>query len=472
MCSPAASAPGPSPANPASIVKSVIDEARGLSVDELGERIGALAAHLAAAMCRWLLLVAEFDARGGHAEQGAKTCVHWLSWCCGIGERAAREHVRVARRLRELPLICEAFAAGEISYSKVRALTRVASERTEQSLLTIARHATGAQMERLARRYSGVLRASADSARSSHQRRELHCDWLEDGSLSVRARLPAEDGALLLAALKAAQAQQPQPDEEAQLVPEQPTARRADALAAIARAALAAGEAPRSGGDPCEMVVHIDLESLRSDQTHERCELEHGPALAPETARRLGCDAALAAIVEQDGKPLSVGRRTRSIPPALRRALRCRDGGRCAFPGCEHSRFLHAHHIQHWARGGHTELQNLIQLCSAHHRLVHEGGFQVRRTQDGGATFHRPDGRPIPAAGPPRRPGGNGLERQNTTHGLRLNGDSCRPRSAGEQLDYGLAVCGLTESEVGQELADGRRIPAPQHPRPPTQASL
>src|SRR5579875_2491251 len=137
MCSHPATQLDPSAANPASIVKSVVEEARGLSVESLGERIGELAAHLAAATCRWLLLVAEFDARGGHAEQGAKTCVHWLSWCCGIGERAAREHVRVARRLRELPMVCEAFAAGEISYSKARALTRVASERTEESLLMI-----------------------------------------------------------------------------------------------------------------------------------------------------------------------------------------------------------------------------------------------------------------------------------------------------------------------------------------------
>lgn len=125
-----------------------------------------------------------------------------------------------------------------------------------------------------------------------------------------------------------------------------------------------------------QLVVHVDAETLAQDRIVERSEIEEGPALAPETVCLLGCDAMLERIVERDGKPLSLGRRRRTIPPALRRALRARDYC-CHFPGCTHSRFLHAHHIHHWARGGPTNLDNLVQLCSYHHRLVHEGGYHI-----------------------------------------------------------------------------------------------
>jgi len=443
---PSVPAPAPAPqARPGSpgalpTASALIAETAQLSTDALAQRIGELAAHLAAAMCRWLLLVAEFDARGGFAEQGAKSCAHWLSWCCGIGLRAARDHVRVARRLLELPLICQAFAAGELSYSKVRALTRVASQRTEESLLMIARHATGAQLERLVGGYASVLAAEDGAHERAHERRRLDFEWQADGTLRLTAALTPDDGALVLAALQAASAQ-----------PVSTAAERADALVAVARAALEAADgAGGSGGNRCELVVHVDVESLAGERIAQRCELEDGPAIAPETARRLACDAALVRIVERDGRPLSVGRRTRTISPALRRALRSRDGGCCAFPGCDHRRFLHAHHVRHWARGGPTELGNLVQLCSHHHRLVHEGGFQVRRIGRGGFAFHTPDGRLIPPSVSGRRARGPALEARNWAAGLRLDADSCRPRSAGQPLDYDLAVAGLAHAELAR----------------------
>jgi len=188
--------------------------------------------------------------------------------------------------------------------------------------------------------------------------------------------------------------------------------------------------------------VHVDVASLAADRVQERCELGGGPSLAPETARRLGCDGSVVRIIERDGRPLSVGRRKRTIPAALRRALRSRDDG-CCFPGCTHRRFLHAHHIQHWARGGPTTLDNLVQLCSFHHRLVHEGGFSVERTREHGVRFRRPNGRPIAQARARAPVWGAGLERQNRSLGLSIDGDTCRPRSAGDRLDYGIAVEGL-----------------------------
>ena len=404
---------------------------RPRSLEQLATEICELTGVIAAATCRWLLMVAEFDEREGWAEWGVRSCAQWLSWRCSIGPRAARDHVRVARRLRELPLIRAAFANGELSYSKVRALTRVATEKIEAALLEIARHATGSQLERLVRGYASALSATSETAQAAHDRRYLRWEWDEDGSMRIRGRLNADEGALLLMALEAAKAPVGRGEDPVRQS-------RADALALVARAALAAdGERPT--GDPCEVVVHVDAETLAGDEITQRSELADGPVLAPETARRLSCDAALVRIVERDGEPLSVGRRTRTISPAMRRALRSRDTG-CRFPGCDHRRFLHAHHIHHWARGGRTELENLVQLCSHHHRLVHEGGFTVERIDRRRVRFRRPDGGLIPDVPRQRSACGPGLEERQQAWGQPVASEACRPRSAGDRIDYGLAV--------------------------------
>jgi hypothetical protein len=190
------------------------------------------------------------------------------------------------------------------------------------------------------------------------------------------------------------------------------------------------------------LTVHVDAKTLADDRVHERAEVAEGPTLAPETVRRLGCDGSVVRIIERDGQPLSVGRRTRVVAPALRRALRSRDGG-CRFPGCTHAHFLHAHHVRHWARGGPTELGNLVQLCSHHHRLVHEAGFRVECAGSGSFVFRCPDGRLISPA-PPQRPArGVGIERRNRGAGLVIDDMTCAPRSAGDRLDYGIAVDAL-----------------------------
>jgi hypothetical protein len=401
-------------------------------LEQLEEEICTLAAHLAAATCRWLLLVAEFDAREGWAEWGVASCAHWLSWRCGIGLHAAREHTRVARMLGGLPLVREAFAAGELSYSKVRALTRVASEKTEAQLVELARHATGAQLEKVSRQYRRVLRANCEQAQSLHERQRLSTYWDEDGMLVVQGRLTPEDGAALTAALERA----------AESVPEEMRELGGPAIRAQALVGLAAGGQPMT-----EVVVHVDAGTLASDEIEQRSEVADGPALAPETVRRLGCDAAVVTMIERDGKPLSVGRRTRAIPPALRRALRSRDRG-CRFPGCTHTRHLHAHHIRHWARGGPTELGNLVQLCSYHHRLVHEGGYRVLSTRGAGLEFRRPDGCVIAEHCEMRAASGPGIAGHHRRQGLRIGPDTCRPLSAGDRLDYDIAVEGLIRQEL------------------------
>jgi Domain of unknown function (DUF222) len=138
---------------------------------ELEREICELAAHIAAATCRWLLLVGEFDDRRGWADWGAKSCAAWLSLRCSIGAGAAREHIRVARRLRELPLVREAFGTGELSYCKVRAITRVATPEVEESLVEMGRHATGAQLEKLVRGFGSAMAATDETAQDAYARR-------------------------------------------------------------------------------------------------------------------------------------------------------------------------------------------------------------------------------------------------------------------------------------------------------------
>jgi hypothetical protein len=260
----------------------------------------------------------------------------------------------------------------------------------------------------------------------------------------LEARLPAAAGALVMKAVEALDAPVA---EEQDWLQSPAAARRADALVAVARSALSSPPPGAAGADRCELVVHVDAETLAGDEVRERSHLADGPTLSPETVRRLGCDAGVVRIVERDGRPLTVGRRTRTISPALRRALRSRDEG-CRFPGCTHGRFMHAHHIKHWARGGATTLENLVQLCSYHHRLVHEGGFQVESLARGAVRFRRPDGRVVAPAPECGRVRGPGLGEQHRARGMAVDARACQPLSAGDRLDYGLAVEVLTAREL------------------------
>lgn len=431
------------------------------ALERLGGEITELASHIHAATCRWLGLVAEFDRRQGWASWGCRSCAHWISWRCSIEPRAAREHVRVAHRLEELPLIRAAFAEGRLSYSKVRALSRMENVEREADLLSLARHATAAQLEQLVRSYRGVVVAEQGAAGG---RPERYVTWshADDGSLLLRARLPAEEGALVLAALEAAAEEMagdavPGPAEggsaEPALVsggPAEPAAvsdgraepplsmaeRRADALTLMADTLLADGASAR-GGDRYQVVVHVDTATLRDGSQTGRCELSDGTPLATGTARRLACDAAIVPLLERVGRPLSVGRKTRAVPSALKRALASRDRG-CRFPGCA-NRHVDAHHVHHWAHGGTTSLANLVQLCRHHHRLLHEGGYSVE-TSGSGFVFRRPDGRRIRAV--PRSPRGcaRSLQESNLRHGRRIDPEASVPLWAGEHLDLDLGV--------------------------------
>ncbi|HTY48397.1 MAG TPA: DUF222 domain-containing protein, partial [Steroidobacteraceae bacterium] len=233
--------------------------------------------------------------------------------------------------------------------------------------------------------------------------------------------------------------------------PERPSwsARRADALGTIAESFLQHGLETLRPGDRQQIVVHVDVQTL-ANTTAGQCELEDGPAIAAETARRLACDASLVTLQEdENGEPLDVGRKTRIIPPALRRALQARDRG-CRFPGCPHTRYVDAHHIQHWAQGGATKLSNLVQLCRFHHRQVHEGRVIIRHLDDGALRFLRPDGRSFDSPLSPGSPGsspagtaawdGEELAAAHRRQGIRITPRTAATRWRGEHMDYDLAV--------------------------------
>ncbi len=423
-----------------------------VTTHELIDQITTLAGHLNAATARFLVLIAEFDRRKGWAEWGVKSCAHWLNWKCGIGLGAAREKVRVAHALGKLPRIAAAMAEGRISYCKAREITRVASEANESYLLNIALCGTASHVEQTVRGYRRALDAEELSREAIQQRdQSLWFHTEPDGSLVIRGRVPAEIGALFKRALEMAEDSLPIPKD----VPagtfsdaddlRRSRKRRVEALATLAESFLASGPQELPGGDRQQIVVHVDAETLQHGCAG-RCEFEHGPSIAAETARRLSCDASAVTIIENDeGKALNVGRKTRVIPPAIRRALNARDKG-CRFPGCAFRRYVDGHHVKHWAHGGETKLSNLVTLCRFHHRQVHEGKVEVQILDDGAFQFVRPDGQSFDSPNPGAKDW-NELVAAHEMRQIRITPSTAVTRWTGEALDYDHAVRRLIQNE-------------------------
>ncbi len=382
------------------------------SLADLAREITKGAVLLAAATAAWLRLVAEFDRREGWGGVGIRSCAHWLAWQCGMAPGTAREHVRVARALAGLPVIAAAFAEGRLSYSKVRALTRIAEPDTEQALLEVAIEATASQTERLVRSWRRADRVDEDTVTA---KRLFEHHWDDDGMLVVRMRMAPEEGADFLtsvdsiaerearreraAAKRAAEAAGAPPSEalenvereEIRCARERTAARRCAAAAQLARAARDVG---RRAGDPPrrEVVVHVDAAVLADDAAAGQAYLEGGPALHPAQVRRMLCESTVVTMLERDREVLGVGRRRRLATGPQRRAMLRRDGG-CARSGCTETRIerLHAHHMRWWTFGGGTNVDDMVLLCDVDHGLVHDLGLVMTRragqlvvlTQDG-----------------------------------------------------------------------------------------
>ena len=434
--------------------------------DELEAQITELWGHLNAATYRFLTLVAQFDREKAFERHGLVNTAQWLNWQCGIGAVAAREKVRVARALEQLPEIADAFAKGEISYSKVRAMTRVATTANESVLVHVAREGTAAHVEKLVRKYRWTQRRdAAQLSQLKHEQRNVWYFYDVDGEFVLNARLPPEIGAIVRKAIEVAVEAVREPGNVSAETPLQvaANAHRADALRHIAEQFLEQRGEETGGGssaDRVQVVVHIDQailaeSSAANDDEPHCCELDDGPALALDTARRLACDATTVGLVQgADGEPLNIGRKSRSIPPAIARALRARDGG-CRFPGCDRTRFTEGHHVKHWADGGETKLGNLVTLCGFHHRLVHEGGYGLTVTDDGLFVFTRPDGRRVRENGahcfrgnilPPVHSAYRSFDDSlrvytlNREAGLAITAKTSRCQWHGESMDYSQAI--------------------------------
>ena len=467
------------PAVPAGAAETTLpDPAEASDLDRLGNQIAELSARIQVATYELLCYLREFDRH--HGWEGFRSCAHWLNWRTGLDLGAAREKLRVAAALADLNHISAAMACGRLSYSVVRALTRVATPATEARLVAVACCATAAQVERLVRAWRQADRAAQPDAEQLRlASRALSTRVDEDGMVVLRARLTPEVGAVLLRALEAALEQVPAAAQEDQA----PTLaqRRADALGLVAESALAGALDAGSPGDRYQVAVHVAAETLAaspepapaalgaiSAETRELSPAASAPAapavdldagqavieqaggihVGKEVARRIACDAGLVVLRHAaDGNVLDVGRRTRTIPTALRRALEDRDRNQCQFPGCS-SRHCDAHHVVHWADGGATRLTNLVLCCRFHHRAVHEEGFQVVPVGDGQFRFLRPDGKPLPALPPAVRWEGAPLaptDARLAAAGISIGPHTATPEWYGESLDLPAALDVLWE---------------------------
>ena len=450
-----------------------------VTTEDLEESITRLAANINAATFQHLMMIAEFDNRNGWGHEGTRSCAHWLNWRCGISIGAAREKLRVAHALQHLPQTREAFASGQLSYSKARAITRIGTVDNEEYLLSYARYGTASQLDRTVQLYrrqfdeAGALMvgyhermcpedqssdtsidpATAERQGAMHHRehRQLETRWDEYGCLEIRARLTAEEGALVLKALEAAveslKEDEPTANETSENAPAEASPinqhqhKRADALVLIASQSLESTSTNANTADRYQVVVHVDSQVLAQEidakPTGEPdCYIEKQVGLPVESVRRLSCSCKIVHALTEGSEPLNIGRSSRAIPPAIRRALTIRDG-QCMFPGCDCNKFLDAHHIIHWSNNGDTSMENLIEVCHFHHVQLHEGGYSVHRLATGELQFFKPDGTVL--ANSPRI----------------LNSDDSIPISAeavwqsnGDSMNYGVALTGIASTNA------------------------
>ncbi len=395
------------------------------TTQELERSITSLTANINAAVFEQLMLIAEFDTRQGWGEEGVRSCAHWLNWRCGVSLNAAREKVRVAHALKNLPKTRKAFASGQLSYSKARAITRVGTEANEECLLSFARYGSASHVEKSVRLYRRqyvgadgelITPAEADCQNAMRQRenRLLDTRWDEHGCLEIRARLSPEQGALVLKALDAAVQSIKECEEEAQVSesaiaqktyqefideinsPSVHQHRRADALMLMVKQSMQNTSTGNHHDDRFQVVVHVDSQVLAGEADtasngEPDCYIEKEVALSVESARRLSCSCKIVTALTNASEPLNIGRSTRAVPTGMRRALAIRDG-QCMFPGCDCNKHLDAHHIQHWSNGGETSLDNLVEVCHYHHVKLHEGGYTAQRLDTGELLFYKPDG--------------------------------------------------------------------------------
>jgi hypothetical protein len=430
-------------------------------IDQLADDIALCATRIDAATHQLLTHIRTFDEQRGWAWQSAKSCAAWLSWRIGLGAGAAREKVRVANALGKLPLIDAALEKGELSYSKVRAVTRVATAENEELLLHMARGATGAALEKVCGRFAGL-----DKSRRNEERRFVRRRHVPDGSVRIEVRLEADEATRFWQALRETKlALAASVSAEA---PERAKPSMADAAVVMAERQLASPELDSAPSKPAasrrgraqgaerrQLLVHLREDHLIDGNWIG--ELHDGTPLRGETLKRIGCDCGLvAAKLGERGNVLDIGRRRRTVSSSQWRALLTRQR-HCCFPGCTHAVFLEAHHVEHWFDRGETNLDNLALLCHGHHVAVHEGGFTIAWDDDGQPRFREPDGRIIERVPAPPHLCGDALAaltRQQHQAGVHIDRTTSLPNWDGSPANVGGAVEALVR-RTGREASRG-----------------
>jgi uncharacterized protein DUF222/HNH endonuclease len=327
--------------------------------------------------------VRRFEQSGEYVADGALGIVPWLRANCKLSGGAAAERVEIARQLEQLPQTQKAFASGDIGYQHVAILARTAEHvgsaavaKAEASLLKAAETMDPGQFTGVAKHFEHRVDAAAalTEANRAYERRYLHVGEPMDGIVRLDGLLDVEGGAILRTALNAGML--PGKDDD-----RTPGQRRADALVDLCRR-KASGSATGAGPRP-HLVIRASLDTLLGTDGAPAGELEVGGSVPAETVRRLACDAALTRITGRGELEAEITHAARSIPPSTRRAVEARDrtcvAGRCDRP----PQWTDCHHLQHWTQGGPTKLPNLVLLCRRHHRMVHEGGWGLRRGERG-----------------------------------------------------------------------------------------
>ena len=355
----------------------------------LDDMDGAMGVILAAS-AKMLRAVARYDREERWRADGATSMSGWLAARYRLAWGTAREWVRVAHALEVLPRVARAHAKGRLSWDQLRPLTRFATQETDLAWSEKAPGLRPAALWREARRHE---RMRLREAEEHHRSRYLSLTWdPERPILWLEGMLPAEAGATLESALA----------HRAERLPGDPQARDAGG-ARLADALLDLTTA--SDPQPATVVVHAGAEALLGREPKRGpwlAETETGQRLCSAAVRRLACDGRIEWLLESHGRSVGIGRRGRTVPGAIGRLLRHRDRT-CRFPGCERKRWLHAHHLVHWADGGATNLDNLVLLCHFHHRLIHEGGWRTSGHPAWGLRFHDPRGRALAAFPAPAR---------------------------------------------------------------------
>jgi hypothetical protein len=399
-------------------------------------------AHLSALQAsvgRQLLEVARSGAWGG---PGIKSIEHWASMALGLAPATTKAHLAVAEKLEVLPVIDRAVREGRLSFDKAKAVVPVATTATQERWMDLAEQATVTGLQRIVAAWRKVEPdGSAAEPDDAHPKRRLFWTGTGEGLEKLTALLTPEEAAIVKAAIANAEEEAWRTTSKEDRAEQPAGARAVDALVAVAETAMAAGPTPCEGGDRNRVNLIIDLDLLLGRSVDGRCAIEGSKVpLALSEAEMLCCDAIIRPTFIRGLDIVATGHDQRLANRAQRRALRTRDGG-CRFPGCAATRFLDAHHVDHWIRGGRTTLANLLLLCRFHHRLHHRGGYTIHATEKPGEfRFYEPGGDEIglvPDRAPPD------LATTPALTGIEPTWFTPHAKDAGTRLDLDLIVGGL-----------------------------